>query len=537
MDCSQLVLSVIKDESVKPNLNPIIYYTIKVLYHPEFSKRSRYFVQALQNFYNSFGKELNIEELSSSLSENQKTDNNFIVNSLLSKSLEIQNKENNQKSDNISLDQKEKGRESSINMLFKHDWDWYIETLLTFPDTYILDREDDYSLLYLIRDYIFNTQDPLTSELMQGYNLFVSSVELMFCLRMVLQFPKVFFMRKEAKLTDKYYGAIRERVCKFCYQWCKLYPDKYNKNYFVQQLVKNLINVQENEHKQFDLLLLSLDEPILTNKYVGLVKLIREGPFVYDIEEITRQMCIIDHTCFSSIPQKDYIDYIVKKEIPDSFNKIYRREKHFKCYILIFLMLIRNLENQKAAIQNFINLAYRCKQLNNFQTCYTIISTFNAVSITKKELLWRLIDKKTKEIYQALENEYLDVDLNEKTFFDQMKKGKCTYVPHIDLIKNQINNFIIQIKMSNEEQKVVLCREYRSFFTKVVDCGNNKYSFFLVNPLNDFLAGGFWEICKTKQWGIKAKFDFSLYADQDSDVEKLYDSLVKLYKKKEKAIV
>ena len=91
--------------------------------------------------------------------------------------------------------------------------------------------------------------------------------------------------------------------------------------------------------------------------------------------------------------------------------------------------------------------------------------------------------------------------------------------------------------MSNEEQKVVLCREYRSFFTKVVDCGNNKYSFFLVNPLNDFLAGGFWEICKTKQWGIKAKFDFSLYADQDSDVEKLYDSLVKLYKKKEKAIV
>lgn len=534
MDCSQLVLSVIKDDMVKSSLNPIIYYSIKVLYHPEFSKRSRYFVQSLQKFYDSFGKELNMDEFAGSLSEKQKTDNNFIVSNLLQKSLSLQGKDNIQNSINVSS--LSKGRESSINMLFKHDWDWYIDTLLSFEGTYILDREDDYSLLYLIRDYIFNTQDPLTSELMQGYNLFVSSVELMFCLRLVLHFPKVFFMRKEESKSAGYFAAIKDRVCKFCFQWCKVYPDKYNKNYFVQQLVKNLINVPEQEHKQFDLILLSLDEPILTNKYVGLVKLIREGPFSYDIDEITRQFCIIDHTNFSSIPQKDYIDYIVKKEIPESFNKIYKREKHFKCYILIFLMLIENLENQKEAVQNFIMLAYRCKMMNNFQTCYSIISTFAMVGISKKELLWRLIDKKAKEIYTALENEYLEVDLNEKTFFDQMKKGKNTYVPHIDLIKNQINSFIIQIKMSNEEQKVILCKEYREFFTKVVDCTRNKYSFFLINPLNDFLSGGFWEICKTKQWGIKAKYDFSLYADQDSDVEKLFDNLVKLYKKKDKAI-
>ena len=35
----------------------------------------------------------------------------------------------------------------------------------------------------------------------------------------------------------------------------------------------------------------------------------------------------------------------------------------------------------------------------------------------------------------------------------------------------------------------------------------NKYSYFLVNPLNDFLSSGFCEICKTKEWGIKSNFD------------------------------
>jgi hypothetical protein len=203
----------------------------------------------------------------------------------------------------------------------------------------------------------------------------------------------------------------------------------------------------------------------------------------------------------------------------------------------MYLLLIKNVENQKNAIQKFIALAHQCKTLNNYQTEYTIISTFSAVGISKKDILWKLVETRYRDIYTALENEYQDVDLNEKTFFDQLKSGSDTFVPHINLIRNQINNFIIQIKMSGEEQKVRLCKEYRDFFAKIVDYNRNKYSFFLVNPLNDFLSSGFWEICKTKQWGIKAKYDFSLYADPDTDVEKLFDILVKLYRSKEKSII
>ena len=519
MDCSKLVLNVIKDDTIKKNLNPLVYYSIKMIYDPEFSKRSRYFCRALKLFFTSFSKDIGLNKVTSGLSHSQKKDNTYILKMIIEQSLN-QNKEDN-----------------SIDNIFNHEWSWYVDKLLSYDPVYILDKEDDYCLLYMLQDYVFETQDPKTSELMQGYNLFVSSVELMFCLRLILHFPNLAYMKKESKLSAPYFETIKDRVKKFCYIWVKEYPQKYNKNVFIQTLIKNLINVVESEHKQIDLIALSLDEPSLTPKYVGLIKLIREGPFFYDIDEIARQICIIDHTNFSSIPQKDYIDYIVNKEIPDSFNKIYKREKHFKCYILMYLLLIKNLENQKNAVQKFIALAHQCKQLNNFQTVYAIISTFSAVGITKKEILWKLVEKKYREIYQALEHEYLDVDLNEKTFFDQLKTGSDTFVPHIDLIKNQINNFIIQIKMSGEQQKVRLCKEYRDFFSKIVDYNRNKYSFFLVNPLNDFLSSGFWEICKTKQWGIKARYDFSLYADQNSDVEKLFDNLVKIYKNKEKTII
>ena len=529
MDCSQLVLSVIKDDAIKKNLNPIIYYCIKLIYDPEFSNRSRLFCRCIKNFFDKMSKALNLEQICSNLSEKDLIDNNLVINTILSQSL-INNNNQNVINDNSSTNKVTE----MLNNFSSHDWSWYIETLLDCEKTYILESDEDYCLIYMLQKYVFETQDPVLSELMRGYNLFFSSVELMFCLRLILHFPKIYYMKKESKkLNNSYNNMIKDRVSKFMVAWCKVYPKKYEKNLFIQSLVNDVVKItKEEQHPSIDFISLSLDEPILPQKYIGIIKLIREGPFLFDIVEIARQLCIIDQKNFSSITEKDYIDYIVKKEVPESFNKIYKRETHFKCYVLIYILLIKDLENQKRVVQNFIQLAEICKKFNNFQSEYTIISVLSAMNLSKKTLLWKLIDKKYRESFQQMESDFKDVDLNEKTFFDKLKaKSGDTSVPHINLIKNQINNFIITIKMSGERQKVSLCREYRDFFVKIIDLNRNKYSYFLVNPLNDFLSSGFWEICKTKEWGIKTNFDLSSYADENSDAEKMFDALVKYYQK------
>ena len=521
MDCSQLVLSVIKDDSIKKNLNPIVYYCIKLIYDTEFSNRSRLFCRCIRNFFDKMSKLLNLEKIVSNLSEKDLIDNNLIINTILNQTNLISESNKNSKVSEI------------LNNFSSHDWSWYIETLLDCEKTYILESDEDYCLIYMLQKYVSETQDPVLSELMRGYNLFFSSVELMFCLRLILHFPKIYYMKKEQnKLNNKYNDSIKDRVSKFMLAWVKVYPKKYEKNLFIQSLINDVVKItKEEQHPSIDFISLSLDEPILPAKYVGIIKLIREGPFLFDINEIARQLCIIDQKNFSSIPEKDYIDYIVKKEIPESFNKIYKRETHFKCYVLIYILLIKDLENQKRAIQNFIQLADICRNLNNFQSEYTIISVLSAMCLQKKLMLWKMLDKKYKDIFLKMESDFKDVDLNEKTFFDKLNTGSETSVPHINLIKNQINNFIITIKMSGEKQKVSLCREYRDFYVKIIDLNRNKYSFFLVNPLNDFLSNGFWEICKTKEWGIKTSFDLSSYADENSDAEKMFDALVKYYQK------
>ena len=403
MDCSQLVLSVIKDENVKKNLNPIVYYCIKMIYDPEFSKRSRLFCRCITRFFDNVSRKLNIKKTCSSLSGEEKLNTEFVVNMILNN--QLKNKEDNNNINTSLKKNNEENIKNSMDDFFNHNWEWYIETLLECSDTYILDSDEDYCLIYLLQDYVLDSQDPFLSELMRGYNLFFSSVELLFSMRLILHFPNIYFMKKEKRFSEPYFNIIKNRILKFCLTWCKVYPEKYNKNIFIQNLIGNFINYKEENEKtqSIDFIALSLDEPTLSPKYIGLIKLIREGPFLYDINEIARQLCIIDHKNFSSITQKDYIDYIVNKEIPQAFNKIYKREMHFKCYILMYLLLIKNLENQKKAIQNFIALAHLSKSLNNYQTEYTIISTLSAVKIDSKEFLWKMIEKKYKEIYISME--------------------------------------------------------------------------------------------------------------------------------------
>ena len=92
MDCSQLVLSVIKDDSIKKNLNPIVYYCIKLMYDSEFSNRSRVFCRCIKNFFDKMSKYLNLEKICSNLSENDLLDNNVIVSTILNQPKITENK-------------------------------------------------------------------------------------------------------------------------------------------------------------------------------------------------------------------------------------------------------------------------------------------------------------------------------------------------------------------------------------------------------------------------------------------------------------
>ena len=272
-----------------------------------------------------------------------------------------------------------------------------------------------------------------------------------------------------------------------------------------------------------------MSEPILNNKYISFTNLIKEGPFCFDIEEIARQFCLIDHEMICELNYKDFIQFIVKKEIPKIFKQFIVREKRLKCYIFIYMSMHGNLENKKNMVQNFIALANELKRLNNQQTCDTIINAFSILGITKKKLLWKLIEKKYRDTYSDLEKELNNAELNEAEILS--KQGEGGYVPHIKYIIAMINNLIIQMKGMEDRHKIFICNDFKDLIQRMENISKEKYLFFKVNPLYDFLKFGFLEIFKPKKWGLKSRFDFSAYTNKLTKLDQLLNYLVKSLQK------
>ena len=530
MDASKVIVTLIKDEQIRQGLNPLIYYALKLIYNSKFSQRSKYFGLAIKKLFDELGNNLNLQiaTLDSNLmaAENTMTFDMSIVDDLGPSN-------QNDKNENIINDEEDplnvtanKDAYTSVNKLMKKNWKWCFNKMVDYDDEYILDRDDNYILLRLIKEYIFSEIPPNESTLMICYNIFSSNIELMFCLKCVLSFPNYYFMKKEKSQINDYTQNIKKRVELFLDDWCSQHWDKYKKNRLIKEIIGPKEKKPEKEIVKNEKIInkIPLSEPILNSKYISFTKLIKEGPFCFDIEEIARQICLIDHELLCSLKYNDYIEYLKKTEKPKVFEQFIIREKQLKCYILIFMTMHSNLENKKNMIQNFIALANTLNSMNNQQTCSTIINSFSIIGITKKKLLWKLIEKKYRDIYSNLEKEVNNMELNENLIIKEKIESGC--VPHINYIISLINNLIIQKKGIEEEHKIFICNDFKELINSMEENSKKKYLFFKMNPLYDFFKFGFLEIFKPRRWGLKSRFDFSAYTTEMKKLDQLLNYLV-----------
>ena len=285
MDASKVILTLIKEETIKKNLNPLVYYALKLIYNSEFASRSRYFGLAIKRLYDELGDNLNlqIQTLNENLlkAENTMTFDMSIVEDLSTnsnsnsdiKDKSGDNKENKDDSDALNVTAN-KDTYLSVNKLMKKNWKWCFDRMVDYDDEYILDRdEEDYILLKLIKEYINSDIPPEKSTLMMCYKIFCSSIELMFCFKLILSFPKYSFMRKEEEQIQEYFIDIKKRINLFLDAWCTSHWETYQRNKLIKVIIGPKEKKQEMNEKKLEknTKITIMSEPILNNKYVSFI--------------------------------------------------------------------------------------------------------------------------------------------------------------------------------------------------------------------------------------------------------------------------
>ena len=340
---------------------------------------------------------------------------------------------------------------------------FFIDFILNYYDEHILDKEDNYTLLQLIKNYIFSDEDASNSTLLMTYSLFGSSLELIFCLKQAEKIPNIICTPKEKKFIVIQNEKIKIRIRNFYSAWLNISENRkkleLKKNEILRMLLdtefqQSIANNSTNE-QSFYLLLTTFANPEL-EKYITITKMIKEQtPFYFNTDELSRQICLIDHELFCRIKLSEFSNFIVKQKFTEIFEIFRIRELQFKCYILCLYYKQDYLDKKKELIRNLIILAKKLKEKKNFQSCFTLVSVLVRLDIESKEDIWVSLKTVEKKVYKSLKEEYKNLENNSGIYqinnfvnpnFNTMNNNSNSSegfesVPNINLLINIINYF------------------------------------------------------------------------------------------------
>lgn len=474
----------LKDPAVKRNINTQTYYLIKALYNRNFQKRSRILCKIL---------------IKESSFETQKGEKSFSIFQFVEDGGDYfyeQNLEEQKKIDN------------EIESLTKEE---FVSKLASRYDISLFDEYDNYIIVKLLYLYLFSDETPESSNLFISYHLFCTELELLFCLKVASRLPEYLYITntKENKLFKNNHTFLAERA--------KLFLEKFEesklkkayegtRSFSFSRSRSNSLSRENNTSNLSESSSYIMEEPILPNKLVPHWKVLSEGIFYFDIEEITKQLCLIDQKFLRKVFEEGFKNFLKFNDSLKAVSNIMLREKHLICYVLMSILNQSTLENIKIIIQNFISLASSCRRVRNYQSCYTIISCFYNAKLKEKKIIWNMIEKKFKDMYLNIEKDYTDVYLKE---MNVEVTSRVTMVPNIHSVVGLMHKFISRRKDSSIQSMMQLSNDYRDFYNTMKEVLNLKFPFFKVNPLYLFLKFGMVEISHAKKWNVKLKHDFT----------------------------
>jgi hypothetical protein len=383
--------------------------------------------------------------------------------------------------------------------------DNFLDNLLAKFDISLLEEYDEYILVNLIKLYIFSEEYPENSNLYMSYHLFCTDLELLVCLKLAEKLPEYNYIQnqKERNLLQNNHKYVSERVRLFLVKWSETHQFKKVK---VHDIVKNNSLQKEESVSFIEISTLLMEDPSLPNKLLSNWKLLVEGIFYFDIEEITRQICLIDHKNLRNAFRRGFKNLWKYNESVPQIQNIFLREKQLTCYILISILNQSTLGNIKIIVNNFISLASNLRKVKNYQTCFTVISCFYNTKLQEKKIIWNMIEQKQKDVYINMEKDYLDYYIKDFVIEPNTKRN---YIPNIHNICFLMHKFISQVKSTPPQGLLLISNDFKDFNIAISEILNSKLGFFKVNPLYIFMKYGFLEIFNSKKWNLKTKLDFT----------------------------
>ncbi|CAO3699808.1 unnamed protein product [Rhizopus stolonifer] len=257
------------------------------------------------------------------------------------------------------------------------------------------------------------------------YRSFCSSVDLLDLLeaRYNLKCPEGLTKEEATIWEEKKLKLVRLRVFNVLKNWLELYYNEDDSvlldrlSAFVEKHIKTTLKFSNG---QLELLIQKRKEGMAVEN-VGLKKMVltlpdppepilpknRKRVKLLDIDtlEIARQLTIMDFRLYSSIRPIECLDKAWSREddtVATNIRASIEYCNQITSWVSDVILSQQDIKKRSVMIKYWVQVAEKCRMLNNFNTCMAILSAFDNSSVGRLKRTWEAVGARTNQVLQQI---------------------------------------------------------------------------------------------------------------------------------------
>lgn len=175
----------------------------------------------------------------------------------------------------------------------------------------------------------------------------------------------------------------------------------------------------------------------------------------FDATELARQLTIKTSAIFCSILPEELVGCEFLKDsssLAVNLRELSTLSNDLHNLVVESVLEFNDSKKRAAVLKQWIKIAVKCLDLNNFETMFTIVASINSSSIRRMKRTWADLNQKTRSRFDDL-SQLLNPAKNHKTLRDRLETVSSPCLPYVGLYRTDLT-FVDQGNLPTRDLKI-----------------------------------------------------------------------------------
>lgn len=155
--------------------------------------------------------------------------------------------------------------------------------------------------------------------------------------------------------------------------------------------------------------------------------------------QVARLLTLLDHELLARIDPLEYVAFIykIKGTNTSNLNVFSNRFNQMNFWVVTEVCKTRNINKRVQLVKKFIRLAQLLRGMNNFNSCFAVLSGLGNTAVSRLTQTWRRVPQKYLQEFEELQS-LMDPSRNMKTYRQLLLNSPPPLIPFFPIVMKDL---------------------------------------------------------------------------------------------------